>query len=184
MSAGTPRGKRLENLDWFTRARDCQPQRINGESVRVCKPQRFRGTQLGSIKQVSMGAASVPAIDMRAITQLAADDDAGDQFMAEIIKVFLADLRERVHDIGSQMSQNNHAGIAATAHAIRGSCGHFGATRLIELSREVEDQARREKIGDLQPAITSMVAETERVRAALEAFRRDHVRPHPEVPST
>lgn len=123
-----------------------------------------------------MGAASVSAIDMRAITQLAADD-TGDQFMAELIKVFLADLSERVHNIGPQMSQNNHAGIAATAHAIRGSCGHFGAARLMELSREVEEQARHEKIGDLQPAITSMVAETERVRAALEAFRRDHMRP-------
>jgi len=108
---------------------------------------------------------------MRAITQLADNDDLGDQFIAEIIKVFLADLSERVLAIGLQMKQGDRAGIAATAHAIRGSCGHFGAVRLVELSRRLEDQARREPTVDIEVAIFTMVAETERVRAAMEAFR-------------
>jgi histidine phosphotransfer protein HptB len=118
--------------------------------------------------------ASIPAIDMRAIRLLAANDDMGDEFIAEIIKVFVADLDERVHKIRSQMSQNDRAGVAATAHAIKGSCGHFGAANLVELARELEDLARREPTADLQMAIDSMVAETERVRAALEAFQRDY----------
>ena len=103
--------------------------------------------------------------------QLADNDDAGDQFVAEIIKVFLDDLSERVLTIGLQMKQNDRAGVAATAHAIKGSCGHFGAVRLMELSRDLEDQARREPAGDIEVAILAMVAETERVRTALEAFR-------------
>jgi HPt (histidine-containing phosphotransfer) domain-containing protein len=131
------------------------------------------GTQLGSFDRVRNETTSVPAIDMSAIIQLADNDDTGDQFVVEIIKVFLDDLSERVLTIGLQMKQGDRAGVAATAHAIKGSCGHFGAVRLMELSRELEDQARRIPAGDIEVAILAMVAETERVRAALEAFRRD-----------
>jgi histidine phosphotransfer protein HptB len=126
---------------------------------------------------MSTGSQGMPTIDMRSISQLAESDETGDQFIAEIIKVFLADLSERVRTIGMQMSQHDRAGIAATAHAIKGSCGHFGATRLLELSHDLEDRARHTPTGDIQPAVDSMIAETERVRAALEAYRRDHAPP-------
>jgi HPt (histidine-containing phosphotransfer) domain-containing protein len=120
---------------------------------------------------VSIETVGVPAIDMSAITQLADNDDMGDQFVAEIIEVFLSDLAERVRTIGLQTSQNDRAGIASTAHAIKGSCGHFGALQLMELSRALEAQARSDQTDGLETAIDSMIAETERVRAALEAFR-------------
>ena len=126
---------------------------------------------------VSSETTSPPAIDMSAIMQLADNDDAGDQFVAEIIKVFLSDLSERVLTIGLQMKQGDRAGVAATAHAIKGSCGHFGALRLMELSRDLEDQARRQPAGAIEVAILTMVAETERVRTALEAFRSANTSP-------
>lgn len=129
------------------------------------------------IDGVSTETTSVPAIDMSAIMQLADNDEAGDQFVAEIIKVFLNDLSERVLTIGMQMKQGDRAGVAATAHAIKGSCGHFGALRLMELSRDLEDQARRQPAGDIEVAILTMVAETERVRTALEAFRSANASP-------
>jgi len=128
-------------------------------------------------KSLNIETASVPAIDMRAITRLAENDELGEQFVADIIDVFLADLSERVRTIGLQMSHDDRAGIAATAHTVKGSCGHFGALRLMELSREIEDRVRDEQTDGLQTAIDSMVAETERVRAALEAYRSNHARP-------
>jgi HPt (histidine-containing phosphotransfer) domain-containing protein len=123
---------------------------------------------------MSIETASVPAIDMRAISQLAESDDSGDQFIAEIIDVYLADLSERVRKISLQRGEGDLAGVAATAHAIRGSSGHFGAVHLIELSREVEDRARSKQTDGLQTIIDSLVEEAERVRAALEAFRSSH----------
>lgn len=121
--------------------------------------------------------ASVPPIDMRAISKLAESDDTGDQFIAEIIDVYLADMSERIGKISSQMAAGDPAGVAATAHAIKGSSGHFGAVRLIELSREVENQARRKQTDGLQTSIDSMIEEAERVRAALQAFRSTHAPP-------
>ena len=121
----------------------------------------------------------VAAIDMRALTQLAECDDIGGQFLTEIIGIFLTDLQQRVGLIGALMSRGDRAGIAATAHAIKGSCSHFGAARLIELSRNVEERARRlkEPAGSIQAAIDSMIEESERVRLALEAFRSGRTAP-------
>ena len=126
---------------------------------------------------MSTETASVPAIDMRAISQLAESDDTGDQFIAEIIDVFLADLSDRVRKISLQMAAGDLPGVAATAHAIRGSSGHFGAVHLIELSREVEDRARRKQAEGLQSIVDSLLAEAERVRGALQAFRSSHAPP-------
>ncbi|HKN14346.1 MAG TPA: Hpt domain-containing protein [Candidatus Binatus sp.] len=126
---------------------------------------------------MSTETASVPALDMNAITQLAEGDELGERFIAELIDVFLGDLSERVRTIGLQINRADRAGVSATAHAIKGSCGHFGAMRLVELCRELEDRARREPGGDIQTAIDSMVAEAERVRAAVEAYRSEHARP-------
>ena len=126
---------------------------------------------------MSTETAGMPTIDMHSISQLAEGDEMGDQFVAEIIRVFLADLSERVRTIGLQMNDGDRAGVAATAHAIKGSCGHFGAARLLELSHDLEDRARHEPTSDLQSALDSMIAETERVRAALEAFRHNQMPP-------
>lgn len=115
--------------------------------------------------------ANAPAIDMGAIVRLAEGDELGDKFVTEIIAVFLADLSERLRTIGLQMSQGDRVGVAATVHAIKGSCGHFGAARLMELSAEVEERARRAQIDNLAAAVDSVVAEAERVRVALEAYR-------------
>ncbi|MGB3551382.1 MAG: Hpt domain-containing protein [Candidatus Binatus sp.] len=125
---------------------------------------------------MSIETASVPAIDMRAITQLAESDELGEQFVAEIIGVFLTDLTERVHTIGLQMSRDDRAGIAATAHAIKGSSGHFGALHLMELSHEIEGRARHGQTDGLQTTIDSLVAEAQRVRTALEAYRSNYMR--------
>ena len=151
-------------------ANDWQRQsRLAGQSVAAAR-------NLNSMTRVSTEAAIVPAIDMGAITKLAEGDELGEQFIANIIDVFLADLSERVLTIGLQMKQGDRAGVAATAHAIKGSCSHFGAVRLVELSGELENRARREPTGDIEVAIFTMVAETERVRAALEAYRSEHAR--------
>ena len=60
---------------------------------------------------MSTETAGMPAIDMRSISQLAEGDETGDQFVAEIIDVFIADLSERVRTIGLQMNQNDRTGL-------------------------------------------------------------------------
>ncbi len=160
----------VQDYRWFIRRVTAGRSQSTAASRELRRP----GTQLESIAGVSIETASVAAIDMRAIIQLAENDELGDQFVTEIIDVFLGDLSKRVDAIGLLMSQGDGAAIAGSAHAIKGSCGHFGAARLMELSREVENLGRRGQTDGLQDAIDAMVAETQRVRAALEAYRSSH----------
>jgi HPt (histidine-containing phosphotransfer) domain-containing protein len=122
------------------------------------------------IARVNEQKISCPTIDMRSITQLAEGEELGDAFVAELIFVFLNDLSERVRTISLQLSSGDYAGIKGTAHAIKGSCSHFGAKRLMELSADVEERAKRQQTDTLNSAVDSMVVEASRVRAALEAF--------------
>ncbi|HWN57657.1 MAG TPA: response regulator [Methylomirabilota bacterium] len=116
------------------------------------------------------GAPDVSAIDMRAIAEFANRDEAGEDFIANIIAVFLADMGERVGAAGLQVSAHDNAGLAATAHAIKGSSGHFGAAHLMKLCAAIEDQVRKGKTDGIDAAVNSMIAEMERVRAALTAY--------------
>ena len=122
-------------------------------------------------------APEVSAIDMRAIAEFANRDQAGEDFIANIIAVFLVDMGERVGAAGLQLRAHDNAGLAATAHAIKGSSGHFGAAHLMKLCAAIEDQVRKGKTDGIDAAVNSMIAETERVRAALKAYHYSHPAP-------
>ena len=123
-------------------------------------------------------APTAPVIDMRAISEFAASDEFGEEFLTNIIAVFLADMSERVRAAGVQMRDDDNRGLAATAHALKGSSGHFGAARLIQLCAAIEDRIRSKQTAEIHAAVHSMIAEAERVRLALTAFR--FVQPAPE----
>jgi CheY-like chemotaxis protein/HPt (histidine-containing phosphotransfer) domain-containing protein len=116
----------------------------------------------------------VPAIDMRTISEFANSDESGEEFISNIIEVFLADMSERVRVADLQVSSHDNAGLAATAHAIKGSCGHFGAAHLMQLCAAIEDQFRKGKTDGINAAVSSMIAETERVRSALRDYHYTH----------
>jgi two-component system sensor histidine kinase/response regulator len=128
-------------------------------------------TALSSAIDQPVETPVAPAIDMRAISEFAASDESGEEFIANIIAVFLADMSERVRAAGVQMRNDDNAGLAATAHALKGSSGHFGAAPLMQLCGVIEDQVRSKQTGAIGAAVDSMIAEAERVRLALTAFR-------------
>jgi HPt (histidine-containing phosphotransfer) domain-containing protein len=107
---------------------------------------------------------------MRALSRVA-ENCPGEEFITNIIEVFLADMSERVSAAGLLMSQDDGAGLAATAHALKGGCGHFGAVLLMQLCGAIEDQVRKQQPDGIHAAVNSMIAEAQRVRDALIAFR-------------
>jgi len=116
-------------------------------------------------------APGAPAIDMRTISEFAATDEAGAEFIANIIEVFLRDMGERLRMAVEQVGRGDNAGLAATAHALKGSCGHFGAVRLMKLCAAIEDQVKSKQTGGMRAAVDCMIAEADRVREALKAYR-------------
>lgn len=113
--------------------------------------------------------AEPPAIDPAALRSLEAAADDGLEFVRQLITVFLADLDDRVAAIRSGAGAGDPTSIAHAAHALKGSCGHFGAKRLLGLCRELEAQAHAGSTdGPAAAIIDSIERECARVRSELE----------------
>ncbi|MGB6554026.1 MAG: response regulator [Candidatus Binataceae bacterium] len=114
--------------------------------------------------------AEAAAVDPAALRNLEAAADDGPEFVRQLITVFLADLDDRVAAMRSGAGAGDPTSIAHAAHALKGSCGHFGAKRLLELCRELEAQARAgSSDGAAAAIIDSIEHECARVRGALES---------------
>ena len=113
--------------------------------------------------------SEAPAIDPVALRHLEAAADDGPEFVRQLIAVFLADLDDRVAAMRSGVGAGDANSIANAAHALKGSCGHFGAKRLLALCRELEADARAGSTdGSAAAIIDSIEGECARVRGALE----------------
>jgi HPt (histidine-containing phosphotransfer) domain-containing protein len=112
-------------------------------------------------------------IDQRALEQLeeVQNDGAGEGFVANLINLFLADMEQRTQAMGEAVHKSDWEVAGRMAHAIKGSCGHFGAKRLAELCVQMEGLARGQECADAQGLFAQLQAECQRVRSALKAHR-------------
>jgi signal transduction histidine kinase/HPt (histidine-containing phosphotransfer) domain-containing protein/BarA-like signal transduction histidine kinase len=115
------------------------------------------------------GRGDALPIDPAALGELARSAGEGEDFVRELIRVYVCDLDRRLAAINSGLKAGDGEQIAQAAHALKGSSGHFGANALIALCREIESRARQSRLEELAPTIDAMVNESARVRAALTA---------------
>ena len=108
-------------------------------------------------------------IDPAAITKLGDPDD--DSFAVEMIEVFLSDAQQRLAAIRTAYANRDSAALAQVTHTLKGSCGHFGARRLMSICAEVERASRSGAMEGLDEQIEELLREAARVSAALEVYR-------------
>ncbi len=113
------------------------------------------------------------AVDAVALETLRSMDAGDEGFMTKIIELFLADLIERIAAIKSAVKGGDGPELKRIAHALKGSCGHFGAARLAALCRKMEQIGMQQPIGDASEALRDLEAEADRVRGALEAAEKN-----------
>jgi HPt (histidine-containing phosphotransfer) domain-containing protein len=87
----------------------------------------------------------MPAID--ALRELS--PDAGQEFLRELIEIFLQDTPQRMAELEEALGKNDVPGFTRAAHTIKGSSSNFGATKFTKLAHELEMQG---KSGDLSDA--------------------------------
>ncbi len=109
------------------------------------------------------------AVDAGALATLRSMDTGDEDFMAKIIELFLIDLTERLVALKAAAETRDGPGLKSVAHALKGSCGHFGAVRLAALCRKMEHLAIQDPVGDPAELFLQLKAEADRVRVALEA---------------
>ncbi|MHB8384223.1 MAG: response regulator [Candidatus Binataceae bacterium] len=113
--------------------------------------------------------SEMPAIDPAALLNLESAADDGPEFVRQLITLFVSDLGLRVAEMRSGVTNGAAVAIAHAAHTLKGSCGHFGAKRLLALCRELEAQARAGACGAPAAAIIDSIEhECVRVRRELD----------------
>jgi two-component system, sensor histidine kinase and response regulator len=123
-------------------------------------------------------SAAAP-IDPIAIGRLLAGEDDKGGYFNEVIGVFLSDLDQRVASAKAAAGSGDAAGLAAQAHALRGSCGHFGARPMMALCAEIERRARGGALEEIGQIVEALEREAARVRVALETQRKQLSGPEP-----
>ena len=108
------------------------------------------------------------AVDAGALASLRAMDAGDEGFMTKIIELFLADSTERIEALKAAAATRDGPALRSIAHALKGSCGHFGATRLAALCRKMEQIGMQDPVGDPVEVLRNLEAEADRVRVALE----------------
>ncbi len=123
----------------------------------------------GSTGPPPPSASEEEPVDVEALSVLQSMEDEGENLLVQLIDIFLADMDERLDMIRGAVERGEAEVIRRTAHAIKGSCGHFGAKKLAELCKALEQQARSGTPAEGTAAIyRRLAAESARVRRALE----------------
>jgi len=113
-------------------------------------------------------AEEAVVLDPEALGALKLLEDGG-LSLRELVDVFLEDGVAQIADMRRALERSDGPGLREGAHALKGSCGNFGAGQLSDVCQQVEDRGR-ESAFDGVPALLVQVEQTfERVRGALKA---------------
>lgn len=102
------------------------------------------------------------SLDPRPLEQLSRVRGINPGFVRDMVSLFIAEASVRAHQVVGHIDAGHASGAAAAAHGLLGSAATFGATRLAELCRQVEDLCRA---GDLAAARSPAMALLEEVAA-------------------
>ena len=92
-------------------------------------------------------------------------------FLAEMIDTFLEEAPGLISDMQIAAASADVDSLRRAAHTLKSNSLTFGAVRLGDLSREIEERAAHSQIGDVGELIDLVVEEYPAVAAALKGER-------------
>ena len=111
--------------------------------------------------------SSTPAIDPSAIENLRAlSPDDHDEFLREIVGIFLDDTPKRIAELDHSLAADDNATFSRAAHSIKGSSSNLGANALRAVAEKLEQQSRS-GLTDVAPLIATVKTEFARAQAEL-----------------
>lgn len=115
---------------------------------------------------------NAPPVSPEALTALRELREAGEPDpLAELIDTYLADTPERLNDLQRALSEGNAALMRRVAHSLKGSSSNFGADRMVELCRQLEELARDGHLEGATDLVNAVETKFTAVKAALEIER-------------
>lgn len=92
-------------------------------------------------------------IDPEAINNLRELSSGDDEFLVEIIDIFLDDTPKRIAELGSCLAAGDLETFSRAAHSIKGSAANLGALSLRAAAEKLEHHAREQGLNDTQGMI-------------------------------
>jgi signal transduction histidine kinase/DNA-binding NarL/FixJ family response regulator len=114
------------------------------------------------------GVATDAAIDPAYYRQV--EKTMGDE-MESLMTDFVSSTTDLLGDIAKAELEHDWLTIKRRAHAMRSSTATVGATRLAAMAADLEARASPEQCADLEPFVTTLFTEFDRVRVELEQLQ-------------
>jgi len=115
---------------------------------------------------------ALESLDVARLEELAAmGQGAGTNIVRDLIDLFLADSPEQMRNLWQALRARDASALRATAHRFLSSVENIGARRMTVLCSEIERYGQGDTLAAVQPVLTKLTQELERVRALLEVER-------------
>jgi PAS domain S-box-containing protein len=141
----------------------------------VAKPIR-RDVLAEALKRVRpLAGAAMPSEDEDRMVDGAALESlrevGGDEFLAEVIDTFLADVPTLLATLRRSLQEGDAAEVRRAAHTLKSNGATLGATDFAETCRILEQQAKDGRLDEAAPLVERIEAERRLLERALEAVR-------------
>lgn len=112
-----------------------------------------------------------PCLDPATLDQLLGLDDGGTGLVAELFELFKEDSPERLANMRKHLEAGDAGAISELAHALKGSAGTMGATRMRGLAQDIEKATKAGRAdAAVADGLTQLEAAYAEACAALSGF--------------
>jgi CheY-like chemotaxis protein len=132
---------------------------LSGSAVSETVPQELTGSVL----------------DQAALDILLALVDGDQELLGELIDSFLEETPQLLAKLRLHLNENDAAGLQQAAHPLKSSSKDFGATRLSDLARQLEELGKAGTISGAEALVEMVESEFPLVKLTLDTIRKDGV---------
>ena len=145
----------------------------NGANHFLSKPVRS-GELLEVVRNIVKGTnhpatKPVPTLTVidRAVLLPMVNNDAAklDDFLADVLPLYNQEASQMIISLKQAVEANNMEAISQISHNLKGSSGHLGASRLVQLCLEMETDAQQGMADDMVMKFAEIQVEVARIRA-------------------
>ncbi len=110
--------------------------------------------------------ADLPVIDPQAIENLRAlNPDDGDEFLREIIAIYLEDTPQRMTELEQSLASSDVPKFIRAAHSIKGSSSNVGATSVRAIAEQLEHHSAKQGLDGVAPMMAALKTEFARAQS-------------------
>jgi PAS domain S-box-containing protein len=125
------------------------------------------------VRPMASSPSTLESLDVGRLDELSAMDEGNSTNMVrDLIDMFLSDAPEQIRNLWNALRRRDAAAFQATVHRFLSSIENIGARRMAALCFDLERAGHGEVVPEVQPLLTQLTQELERVRALLEVERR------------